>query len=240
MNLPHIAYTAFMLLALVVFLLARRLMPRIAAVDALPWTTRALLALAAFIGGALGAKLPFALAASNPLTLDAWLADGKTVTTGLMGGYLGVEIAKRLLGVKVRTGDSFALPLALALAVGRWGCFCNGCCYGVETSVPWAVPFHLGDGRTTWRHPTQIYESAFHLIMALVLMEVMRRGWFVGNRLKLYLICYGIFRFLTEFIRPEPVVGMGLTFYQWAALTLSAALAVQWAVERPPPKAQPA
>jgi phosphatidylglycerol:prolipoprotein diacylglycerol transferase len=121
----------------------------------------------------------------------------------------------------------------LALAVGRCGCFYNGCCYGVETGLPWAVPFTI-DGATTWRQ-TQIYEIAFHLGMALALLELTRRGLLAGNRLKLYLICYGIFRFLTEFIRPEPAMWLGLTFYQWAALALATGLAAQWSAERPQP-----
>jgi uncharacterized radical SAM superfamily Fe-S cluster-containing enzyme len=48
------------------------------------------------------------------------------------------------------------------------------------------------------------------------------------QRLKFYLIAYCCYRFATVFIRPEPVWLLGLTFYQWAALALALALAVQW------------
>src|SRR5207248_8358337 len=140
--------------------------------------------LGAFLGGVLGAKLPFAFAGGGDWFADAWLADGKTVTTGLVGAYLGVELAKWLLGVRGKTGDAFALPLALALAVGRWGCFFHGCCCGVPTTLPWGVDF--GDGIP--RHPTQAYESLFHLAMALLLVATFRYDRFAGNRLKLYLI----------------------------------------------------
>ena len=58
-----------------------------------------------------------------------------------------------------RPATRFALPLALALAVGRWGCFFNGCCYGTPTTCRGACDF--GDGVP--RHPTQVYESLFHL-----------------------------------------------------------------------------
>src|SRR3954452_20927515 len=112
------AYAAFMLAALAVFLLARRCLPRSAAL-ALPLPQQAALALAAFVGGTFGAKLPFVLARGGDWTRpEAWIADGKTVTTGLIGAYLAVELAKVALGVRVKTGDSFALPLALALAIG--------------------------------------------------------------------------------------------------------------------------
>jgi phosphatidylglycerol:prolipoprotein diacylglycerol transferase len=228
---PRAGYAVFTLSALAVFLLARRLTPRPPALAAEPPWKRAALALAAFVGGALGAKLPFALAdPAGWWSPAAWLADGKTITTGLMGGYLAVELTKAALGVRVKTGDTFALPLALALAVGRLGCFWNGCCYGRATGLPWAVSFEVG-GRLLPCHPTQLYEAAFHLTAAFVLAWLTARGLLPTRRLAAYLIAYAAFRFLTEWVRPEPVWLLGLTFYQWAALALAAGLAAQWAWE---------
>ena len=91
---PHLYYTLFMLLALAVFLFVRRLIPKPPALQALPWWTRTALALAGFIGGALGAKLPFVFGFSDEGWLSLWFRDGKTITTGLLGAYLGVELAK--------------------------------------------------------------------------------------------------------------------------------------------------
>jgi len=225
---PRFFYTLFMLLALAAFLGARHFVPRPAGLTALPLSRRLLLALAGFIGGALGAKLPFVLGAADGLLSDtAWFRDGKTITTGLIGGYLGVEIAKLLMRIHVKTGDSFALPLALAMAVGRWGCFFNGCCYGAATDLPWGVDF----GDDVRRHPTQLYESVFHLGMAVVLWQLLRHGALRYQHLKLYLIAYGVYRFLTEFIRPEPPYWLDLTFYQWTSLALIAGLAAQWAYD---------
>src|SRR5262245_14509167 len=116
--LPRVAYAAFMLAAVAVFLLARRCLPRSAAL-ALPLRQQVILGLAAFVGGTLGAKLPFALASADWYRPEAWATDGKTVTTGLIGAYLAVELAKAALGIRIKTGDTFAVPLALALAVGR-------------------------------------------------------------------------------------------------------------------------
>jgi len=226
---PRFAYSLCMLLSLGVFFWARQFVPRPAGLTLVPLWKRALLVLAGFIGGALGAKLPFALGASEgPFTATAWFRDGKTITTGLMGAYIGVEIAKALLKIRIKTGDSFALPLALALSVGRWGCFFNGCCYGVETSLPWAMDF--GDG--VCRHPTQIYESLFHLGMAVVLWNLLRRRALPCQHLKLYLIAYGAYRFATELIRPEPEYWLHLTFYQWISLAMIAGLAGQWLADR--------
>ena len=140
--------------------------------------------------------------------VGAWTSDGKTIMAALIGGYLAVELAKRLLDMRIKTGDTFAVPLALAMAVGRWGCFFNGCCYGVETTLPWgvwfAVPGADGTSHLIKCHPTQIYESLFHFTMAMVLLWLTIRGLLPHQRLKLYLIAYGVYRFLTEYIRPEP------------------------------------
>jgi len=233
---PHPAYTAFMILALLVFLLARRLAPLPRALAALLWWQRLTLGLAAFVGGALGAKLPFVFGRGESwLTEAAWISDGKTITTGLIGAYLAVELTKLALGVRVKTGDTFALPLALALAVGRLGCFFNGCCYGTATVLPWGIDF--GDG--VRRHPTQLYESLFHVTMAIVLWQLSRHHLLRYQRLKLYLIAYGTYRFFTEFIRPEPAWWHGLTFYQWAALILIAGMTIHWLVDARLPHGSP-
>lgn len=86
--------------------------------------------------------------------------NGKTIVGGLLGGWLGVEIAKRLQGIRTRTGDLFAVPLCIGIAVGRIGCLLAGLAddtYGKPTSLPWGVDF--GDGIA--RHPTQAYELFF-------------------------------------------------------------------------------
>jgi len=227
---PHLAYSLFMLLAIAALVIARRVQPD-PQVEPIAPRQRFFLAWAAFIGAGVGAKLPFVLAAGAPrdwLTLHAWLSDGKTILAGMAGGYLAVEIAKILLGVHAKTGDAIAFPLAVCVAAGRWGCFFNGCCFGTETHVPWAVDF--GDG--VHRHPTQIYESLFHLTMAIILWQLLRRGLLRWQRLKLYLIAYCIFRFATEFIRPEPRLIGGLTAYQWGSMVMAALLAAQWWVDQ--------
>lgn len=221
--LPRPYYTSFMLLSLAVFVVTRMLMPRSPALGQLPWKTRTALALAGFIGGAFGAKLPFMSLGDDWLT-GIWFRDGKTVTTGLVGAYLGVELAKIALNVRVKTGDSFAIPLALALTVGRWGCFFNGCCFGRATTLPCGCDF--GDG--ILRHPTQIYESFFHLGSAIILTQITRYGMLRDQRLKLYLIAYCAYRFVTEWIRPEAVGSMGLTTYQIVVAIFAIVLIGQW------------
>jgi phosphatidylglycerol---prolipoprotein diacylglyceryl transferase len=190
------------------------------------WTQRPLgltaqqrlaIGLGAICGGAIAAKLPFVLADWDGLwTGRAWFENGRTLVMGLVGGYFGVEIAKWVTDVRIKTGDGFAVPVAAAVAVGRLACFVGGCCYGTPTELPWGVDF--GDG--CHRHPTQIYESAFHATCAVVLLGFQSRGLFRGQLVKLYIIAYLVYRFITEFIRPEPKVWLDLTIYQWAALAI--------------------
>lgn len=181
----------------------------------------------AFCGAMLGAKLPFALSDWQGLTSGAvWFADGKTILFGIVGAYLGVEVAKWSLEVRVRTGDSFAVPVALAVAIGRLACYVGGCCFGRVTSVPWGVIFpHQGPEP---RHPTQLYEAAFHLLAAIFLWQCERRGWFDQQRIKLYILAYLTYRFFSEYLRPEPQVGIGLTAYQWASLALLPIFIALW------------
>lgn len=181
------------------------------------------LLLGALIGGTLGAKLPYVIAdPEGAISGLAWLRDGRTITWGLVGGYFGVELAKLLASVKGKTGDGFAVPVAVSIAVGRLACFYGGCCFGSPTDLPWGVDF--GDGLA--RHPNQLYEVAFHLAMAGVLVWIGRREWLRTQRIKVYIIAYMCFRFGSEAWRPEPEVALGLTFYQLSA----AAFAVLFAL----------
>ncbi len=189
---------------------------------------RLAIGLGAFCGAMIGAKLPFALSDwQGLLSGRVWFENGKTIVFGIVGGYFGVELAKKITDVKIKTGDTFAVPVAAAVAVGRLSCFVAGCCYGVRTRLPWGVNF--GDGIR--RHPTQIYESFFHAICALMLFRLERHGRFKRQLVKLYIITYLIYRFFSEFIRPEPVYMAGLTAYQWACLAFIPVFIALWVID---------
>jgi phosphatidylglycerol:prolipoprotein diacylglycerol transferase len=191
------------------------------------------LGIGGFCGAMIGSKLPFVV--SDPrgmLDGTAWLAHGKTIMCGIVGGYFGVEIAKKLANVRIKTGDTFAIPVAVAVAVGRIGCFFGGCCYGKPCDLPWGVYFTtMGDGEPVVdvrRHPTQLYEAAFHLLLAVVLWQLLRRGILRGQLIKFYLLTYLCYRFVTEWLRPEVPLWLNLTGYQWAALALMPLFAWLW------------
>lgn len=224
------SYTLFMVIAFVAFFIARRFQPKWLAPKHLSWRNNVVLLMSAFVGGAFGAKLGAIaeLASRESLALDwhLFFSDGKTITTGIAGAYLAVEFSKWMIGVRAKTGDAWALPMAVGMSVGRLGCFFNGCCYGAITRVPWAIDF--SPVATGLRHPTQLYESIFHLVSAIILVVLIRRRMFRHHLLKFYLIAYFTFRFFTEFIRPADDYLGGLTFYQWVAILFSLFLIAQW------------
>ncbi len=139
---------------------------------------------------------------------------GKTIVGGLLGGWLAVELAKLLLRIRTRTGDLYAIPLCIGIAVGRIGCFLAGLAddtYGNPTSLPWAVDF--GDGIP--RHPTQLYEIAFLLALAAVLRWMSQRPHAQGARFRVFMGAYLVWRLAIDFIKPQPLVA-GMDVIQWA------------------------
>jgi prolipoprotein diacylglyceryltransferase len=159
---------------------------------------------------------------------------GKTIAGGLLGGWAGVEIAKRAVGVTQSTGDAFAFPLILGMCIGRVGCFLTGLAdhtYGVHTSVPWAVDF--GDGP---RHPTQLYEIAFLLLLGVALLLRMRTPYPNGRLFRLFMLGYLLWRFAVEFLKPRDVLIGTLSAIQFASIIGVAVCG--WALQRSQPRAQ--
>jgi phosphatidylglycerol:prolipoprotein diacylglycerol transferase len=175
----------------------------------------------AFCGAMIGAKLPFALSDWEGLRSGTvWFSNGKTIVCGMVGAYGGVELAKWICGIRVKTGDTFAVPAAVAVAIGRLSCFAAGCCFGTPTTLPWGVHFPLADGGQLARHPTQLYESAFHLTIAWLMTVLRQHEIWRGQLVKFYIISYLAYRWLTEFVRPEPSLWLGMTGYQWFAVAV--------------------
>ena len=170
--------------------------------------------------------------------LSAWLSGSLNTMQGpapalshsvagaLAGAIVGVELYKRIKGIRGSTGGLFVGPFALGVVIGRWGCLFAGLpdrTYGTATRLPWAVD--LGDGVP--RHPVEIYES---LVMAAFLglyLEGLarRRPW--ALRRGFYALCfwYGAQRFAWEFLKPYPpvlgpfnlfhLISAGLVVYGW-------------------------
>ncbi|MBD0390450.1 MAG: prolipoprotein diacylglyceryl transferase [Nostoc sp. C3-bin3] len=145
------------------------------------------------------------------------LLQGKTVVGALLGGLIGVEWTKKLIGVNQSTGDAFVYPLIVGTAIGRIGCFLTGLSdrtYGISTTLPWGVDF--GDGIT--RHPTQLYEILFLLSLMVFLRARSHYPRQNGDLFKFYMVAYLGFRFLIDFIKPDFHPFWGMSAIQIACL----------------------
>lgn len=193
--------------------------------DFLEMETRWSIIVAAVVGAAIGSKLLYWC--EDPLrTLAEWrnveyLLAGKTIVGALLGGTIAVEFTKWRAGIQRRTGDLFAMPIAIGIAIGRIGCFLAGTqddTYGVPTSLPWGID--LGDG--VRRHPVQLYEVAAMLALAILLARIHTPRFAEGDRFRLFVISYFSWRLSVDFLK-HGVRFEGLTTLQWAC-----ACAILW------------
>jgi phosphatidylglycerol:prolipoprotein diacylglycerol transferase len=177
--------------------------------------------IAALAGAFLGAKAAY-LAAEGWLhwhRADRWivLATGKSILGALLGGYAGVEIAKKLLAYENATGDWFAIVAPVALLLGRIGCVLHGCCPGQACQPAW---FAVTDAAGVARWPAAQAEFAFNALALIAVLLLRRRQVLAGQYFHLYLIAYGLFRFVHEFWRDTPRVAGLFSGYHLLALML--------------------
>ena len=187
--------------------------------------TRWWIVIVAALGGLLGSQLLAGLE-TPALVAKYWrqpvlLFSGKTIVGGLVGGTIAVEWTKRALGVRTRTGDLFALPLAIGIAVGRVGCFLTGLAdgtYGLPTMLWTGIDF--GDGIP--RHPTQLYEIVFLLALAAALTALRGRLPGIGDEFRVFMVAYLAFRLVIDSIKQDPAFAAGLSSIQWACAAMLA------------------
>ncbi len=185
------------------------------------------LALWAMVGGMVGARLFFVLAhldhyRSHPIEMLRIDRGGLVFYGGLIGGVAAVVLLARRRRTSLwPLGDFAVTALPLGHAFGRLGCFLNGCCYGHAAPV-WAPAVNL---EGALRHPVQLYEAGFNLLLygglwALWLRRTRPRP---GLTLAVYLAGYGTGRFFLEFLRGDtPPVAAGLSGAQLLSLALIA------------------
>lgn len=177
--------------------------------------------LGALVGGAvfmrLGTWLQHIDLRQNATLAEQWMYGNRSILGGLVGAWLGVHVAKRLVGYRHRTGDLFAPAVAIGMAVGRVGCLLTEL-PGTPTGTSWGIVLdettaqRLGAPEGVPLHPSFVYEIAFHAVAFCLLWFWLRhRPVAPGETLTFYLAGYGVFRFLVEFVRGNEVVWAGLT-----------------------------
>ncbi|PIU40559.1 MAG: prolipoprotein diacylglyceryl transferase [Candidatus Omnitrophica bacterium CG07_land_8_20_14_0_80_50_8] len=135
----------------------------------------------------------------------------------LMAALTGLVIALWKRWPFLRLCDLLAPIIPLAHAIGRFGCFFNGCCFGRPTHSRVGVVFEYGD---VPRLPTQLFEAAGLLVLSLGLFYFSRKKRLAGESFILYLAGYGVFRFFIEFLRGDQKGYYFLTVPQWTSVLL--------------------
>ncbi|MFW6330087.1 MAG: prolipoprotein diacylglyceryl transferase [Gemmatimonadota bacterium] len=218
------------------------------------------------LGGIVGAKLYYV--ALHPADLVADPLRALTNRGGLVwyGGFIGGvaafwwQIQKRKLPV-AQTFDSAAPALAIAYAIGRTGCFLVGDDYGRPTdswvgiafpegyppttagyfrSIGYEIAADIPDTAVLAVHPTQLYEIGLALIMFAILWRL-SGGLRPGRLFAIYLVMYGVERFVVEFVRAKTDhVILGLTTSQLMSIVLLVIAAIIWQRTAGAPKPTPA
>jgi phosphatidylglycerol:prolipoprotein diacylglycerol transferase len=188
-------------------------------------------ALAAIALGVVGARLLYVALnwsvyrTNLPAIAMIWADGGLSFHGAALGGAMGVWWVCRRYGVAfAKVADALAPSLTLGHIFGRIGCFLNGCCYGVPTTLPIGVTFHnpvLGVD-TLPSHPAQLYEAAGLALLFAWLVRYRTRPPYEGAVLAMWLMGYSLLRFLVEFVRAGATAKVvnGLTEAQWLSLML--------------------
>lgn len=216
------------------------------------------MALTVFIGGLVGARLFYVLqywGVRVHRIVDVFKVwEGGIVLYGsVIGGAAAFFLFRIIRPFPLRPYlDVVAPSLALGVAIGRMGCFLNGCCFGDVCNLPWAVSFpepsppwqshaasHLIGSNAHWSlpvHPTQLYSVADGLILCVLLLAyfpIRRRD---GEVMALLMVTYPVTRVLIEYLRSdERIFFAGMTISQNISLGLLACgLAFWYALSRMP------
>ncbi len=216
-----IAYVlGFVCAALIIWRVARRWRVEVD-VDSL-LTIMICVIIGIIVGGRLGYVLFYGdgYFLAHPLDILAFNQGGMSFHGGLLGALLSGIPAARLTRIPFLTlADLGCIAAPVGLFFGRCANFVNGELWGAPTDAPWGVVFGGAAGMMP-RHPSQLYEALLEgVVIFCVLYALSRRvpprprGTFLGA----FLVMYGAFRFLIEFVR-EPDVQLGYLWGGWLTM----------------------
>lgn len=174
------------------------------------------------IGGILGARIGYIIGnlgyyAEHPAEIIRIDQGGLVFYGGVLGCILVVIFMARRQKEPVWSMADFTVsPLPLGHALGRIGCFLNGCCYGTETDCSLGV-----DMQDATRHPVQLYSVGLNLLLYVFLLWLYPRKRRDGNVLAAYCLGYPLIRFFLEFFRGDQRVRfLNLTAAQYVSILI--------------------
>lgn len=190
-----------------------------------PHSAATAVALLAVTGIIIGARSAFVLTDplyyfKHPVAIFDLSSGGLVFFGGLLGGLTGAFMAAGRYNLSPAAFiDTLITPVPLAHAMGRIGCFLNGCCFGAAYEGFTGVTYPAGspawirqvygqaitrfDPRSLPVHPVQLYEAAANLLLYLVLFMLWRKRLPAGRVAACYAVGYGGIRFLAEFLRGD-------------------------------------
>ena len=226
---PFVIYSFGLMLAAAV-LVCSFLLSRDAKAAGIPQETIFDFVFWVILGGVIGARLFFIA-----LNIRDFIADPKEIIMiqngglawqgGLLFGWIAgvMFIRKKQLSLRMMA-DLSAPYLALGQAIGRIGCFLNGCCYGRVAA--WGVYFPVHHARL---HPTQIYDTVMLLVIFVILKKFKKASRIRGEVFSVYLILAAVERFINEFFRADHVnTPIGLSVFQIVSVIIFIAGVYLW------------
>lgn len=204
-----------------------------------------------FTGGVIGARLLYVLqhheTIHHPSDIFRVWQGGIVFYGCIIGGLIGSVLYWRRCPFPFRPmADAVAPALMVGVALGRLGCFCNGCCYGAVTHLPWGVSFpartlpwanHVASGLIPLSaahslpvHPTQLYAALDGVLILALLTWYFPRRRRDGEVMALLMLAYPVVRFIEESLRADEAPFLaGMTISQDISVLLFACGAVFWA-----------
>ncbi|RIE13586.1 prolipoprotein diacylglyceryl transferase [Candidatus Cryosericum odellii] len=191
------------------------------------------MAIAAVIGGILGARIGWIMTSGNvlwylahPLRILAIWEGGLSYFGGIIGGVIAAGFLMRRRRLPFWHMADIAAPfLALSFGIGKIGCWLNGDSNGTPTTSRLGVIFTNPLSESTLLNqkvwPAQLFNSASgFLVFAILFWVVRKRKRYDGQVFIWYLYLYGITSFIVEFFRDIPVHVLSLTPNQWTDITI--------------------